>query len=90
MDFHFRAAQFFQKPQGVNRSARAGDSDYYSQIASPKKTCFVPKLEQSAFILLKREQTGRYNSTRKVLAWRKPPLSTSRDRIIARKQRDSV
>jgi hypothetical protein len=51
MDFHIGTAQLLQKPERVNRPARAGDAYYYSQIAS-SKTAFVPKLEQLRIYLI--------------------------------------
>jgi hypothetical protein len=43
--FHFGALQFLEKTERVNRAARSGDTDYYSQITL-QKIFFVPKLEQ--------------------------------------------
>jgi len=51
MGFHFRPTQLFQKPERINRSTRAGDADYYFQIAS-SKICFVPKLERLRIYLI--------------------------------------
>jgi hypothetical protein len=40
MDFDFLAVQFFEEPKRINGSARAGYTDYYSQIASNNSVLF--------------------------------------------------
>jgi len=51
MNFHVWPAHFFQKPESVNRSARPGDADDYSQMGL-QKICFVPNLEQYRIYLI--------------------------------------
>ena len=52
---------FSQKAQGINRTARAGDSDDYPQLYPLTIAVLFRIPEQNYTNLLKREQTGSYN-----------------------------